>query len=134
MSAQHTYRFAETSCSQCGQSFGPGDHGFSHCNSHRKTILNCYHCGGEGKLYTSRYGGNDPDVWPTGTCPVCDGKGQLTIRGTVRTSHVYPPIPDRSHDWTAWVDGQDEETRIQGWGATEEAAIKDLFLLLEDET
>lgn len=27
-------RFAETFCSQCGQAFGPGDHGFSHCDSH----------------------------------------------------------------------------------------------------
>lgn len=27
-------RFPEVSCSQCGQSFGPGDHGFSHCSSH----------------------------------------------------------------------------------------------------
>lgn len=35
----------------------------------------CGHCGGEGMLYTSRYGGNDPDVWPTGECPVCEGIG-----------------------------------------------------------
>ena len=35
----------------------------------------CERCGGEGKLYTSRYGGNDPDVWPTGECPVCEGSG-----------------------------------------------------------
>lgn len=28
-------RFADVSCSQCGRSFGPGDHGFSHCASHR---------------------------------------------------------------------------------------------------
>jgi hypothetical protein len=27
-------RFANVSCSQCGQDFGPGDHGFSHCISH----------------------------------------------------------------------------------------------------
>jgi hypothetical protein len=33
----------------------------------------CSHCGGGGMLYTSRYGGNDRDVWPTGECPVCDG-------------------------------------------------------------
>ena len=33
----------------------------------------CSHCGGEGQLYTSRYGGNDPDVWPIGKCPVCEG-------------------------------------------------------------
>jgi len=35
----------------------------------------CENCGGEGMLYTSRYGGNDPDVWSTGECPVCDGTG-----------------------------------------------------------
>jgi hypothetical protein len=27
-------RFADTSCSQCGGSFGPGDHGYSHCKDH----------------------------------------------------------------------------------------------------
>ena len=26
--------FPRTSCSQCGQEFGPGDHGFSHCQDH----------------------------------------------------------------------------------------------------
>ena len=35
----------------------------------------CGYCGGEGKLYTSRYGGNDPDVWPIGKCEICDGTG-----------------------------------------------------------
>jgi hypothetical protein len=33
----------------------------------------CEYCGGEGQLYTSRYGGNDPDVWPIGPCPACEG-------------------------------------------------------------
>lgn len=28
-------RFPEVSCSQCGQSFGPGDSGFSHCRDHQ---------------------------------------------------------------------------------------------------
>jgi hypothetical protein len=37
--------------------------------------LYCEKCQGEGQLYTSRYGGNDPDVWATGTCPVCEGGG-----------------------------------------------------------
>ena len=27
-------RFANVSCSQCGQDFGPGDHGYSHCIDH----------------------------------------------------------------------------------------------------
>lgn len=28
-------KFAQTHCSQCGASFGPGDSGFSHCEQHR---------------------------------------------------------------------------------------------------
>jgi hypothetical protein len=27
-------RYENVSCSQCGRSFGPGDHGFSHCENH----------------------------------------------------------------------------------------------------
>lgn len=27
-------RFEKTYCSQCGAEFGPGDHGFSHCDEH----------------------------------------------------------------------------------------------------
>ncbi len=28
-------KFNETSCSQCGAIFGPGDHGYSHCSNHK---------------------------------------------------------------------------------------------------
>jgi hypothetical protein len=28
-------KFSQTSCSHCGSVFGPGDHGFSHCEDHR---------------------------------------------------------------------------------------------------
>lgn len=27
-------RFAQTYCSHCGGAFGPGDHGYSHCEDH----------------------------------------------------------------------------------------------------
>lgn len=27
-------RFANVSCSQCGGDFGPGNHGYSHCDTH----------------------------------------------------------------------------------------------------
>jgi len=30
------YKFQNTFCSQCGEEFGPGDHGFSSCKSHRE--------------------------------------------------------------------------------------------------
>ena len=28
-------RFQQTSCSQCGKAFGPGNHGYSHCDQHQ---------------------------------------------------------------------------------------------------
>ena len=30
-----TFKFESVSCSQCGQAFGPGDCGYSHCIDHR---------------------------------------------------------------------------------------------------
>lgn len=38
-------------------------------------ILPCLKCGGEGRVFKSKYGGNDPDVWDAGKCEVCDGSG-----------------------------------------------------------
>lgn len=29
------YRFPNVDCSACGNSFGPGDNGFSHCRNHK---------------------------------------------------------------------------------------------------
>lgn len=34
--AEHGYKFPITHCSQCGGEFGPGDHGYSHCEDHAK--------------------------------------------------------------------------------------------------
>ena len=31
--------YAQVFCSQCGQSFGPGNHGYSHCEDHREITL-----------------------------------------------------------------------------------------------
>ena len=45
---------------------------------------------------------------------------------TFRTSHVYPPIPDRRWDWCAWYDDVGEEGPT-GWGPSEAAAIDDLI-------
>lgn len=38
-------------------------------------IIPCSHCAGEGRTETSKYGGNDPDVWFTGECAACQGSG-----------------------------------------------------------
>lgn len=49
------------------------------CPAGRTIRVLCEACGGEGKIYTSRYGGNDPDVWPIGPCPECDGTAYVTV-------------------------------------------------------
>jgi hypothetical protein len=46
----------------------------------------------------------------------------------IRTEHVYPPIPDRSMDWSAVDDDTyDGPGSPIGRGPTEEAAITDLM-------
>jgi hypothetical protein len=51
----------------------------------------------------------------------------------IRTSHIHPPIPIRSYDWMAWVDGREENTSLQGYGPTEEQAIAELRERIEEE-
>ncbi len=48
----------------------------------------------------------------------------------VRTEFVYPPIPIRSFDWAAWIDGHEES--MSGHGESEQAAIDDLMRQLSE--
>ena len=48
----------------------------------------------------------------------------------IRTTYVHPPIPIRTSDWCACIDGQEEDGPY-GWGATEAEAIADLKEKLE---
>lgn len=48
----------------------------------------------------------------------------------IKTSHEYPPIPDRQFDWLAYREGDEEGA--QGYGPTEQLAI-DALLLAENE-
>jgi hypothetical protein len=32
---RHPFKFDNVFCSNCGRTFGPGDHGFSHCENHK---------------------------------------------------------------------------------------------------
>lgn len=41
-------------------------------------MLPCGACGGEGRIFKSKYGGNDPDVWDAGECEACEGSGSQT--------------------------------------------------------
>lgn len=49
------------------------------------------------------------------------------------TTFVHPPIPVRSFDWLAHIDGQEEEGP-QGWGHNEYAAVTDLQDRFDDGT
>ena len=31
-------RFTSVACSECGSDFGPGDHGYSHCDAHQGVV------------------------------------------------------------------------------------------------
>lgn len=51
---------------------------------------------------------------------------------TVRTHNEYPPIPCRKFDWCAVDDSTYEPGCAIGWGATEQEAIEDLLLDIEE--
>jgi hypothetical protein len=46
------------------------------------------------------------------------------IAPRIKTSFLYPPIPDRRQDWCAYYDGREEGP--YGYGRTEIEAIQDL--------
>lgn len=51
----------------------------------------------------------------------------------IKTSYVYPPIPDRRFDWQAYDDDTfDGPGSPVGIGPTEQAAIDDLWEQLQD--
>lgn len=52
-------------------------------------------------------------------------RAERQIRRQIRTEYVYPPIPDRSYDWSA-VTVDYEPGQPMGWGPTKRAAIEDL--------
>lgn len=51
---------------------------------------------------------------------------------TIKTQHVYPPIPIRFFDWCAFYEGREEHGQF-GWGRTEAEAIADLKLNYPEE-
>jgi hypothetical protein len=64
---------------------------------------------------------DDPLDWEAWVTPIW-----ATSLPKIVTSHIFPPIPDRSMDWCAYYDGE-EERGDYGYGPTEQAAINDLI-------
>lgn len=48
---------------------------------------------------------------------------------TIKLCYDPPPIPSRSHDWTAWIDGE-EETGPCGYGNSKVSAFRDFLNFL----
>jgi len=44
----------------------------------------------------------------------------------IKTEYVYPPIPTRSFDWAAYLDGY-EPGAVYGQGPSKEIAVADLI-------
>ena len=55
--------------------------------SRRPLTLTCDDCGGDGSVYRSKFGGNDPDGWLV-RCAYCDGEGTVTPRCDGRGCHT----------------------------------------------
>lgn len=73
-------RFERTFCSSCGEEFGPGDNGYSHCRDHIR-VVGCEACGTEGRVlvgdvfWDRAIGGFVPGERDEGPCPYCEGTG-----------------------------------------------------------
>ena len=52
----------------------------------------------------------------------------MNITKEIITVRVFPPIPDRSHDWYARLSFHDGDTDLFGEGETERDAIIDLII------
>jgi hypothetical protein len=48
------------------------------------------------------------------------------------TTNDRPPVPTTQFDWTAYLDGHEEE-QVYGYGATEQAAIDNLWVELDGD-
>lgn len=75
----------------------------------------------------------DTDLGSAGAARHADDKPAKPAHLTIKTTHVFPPIPIRSFDWHAYYDGY-EEWGPSGWGPTEADAIADLLANTEKET
>ena len=48
-------------------------------------------------------------------------------------THEFPPIPNRSFDYRAYRDSDEEITRLHGWGRTKDEALANLSEILTEE-
>lgn len=89
----------------------------------------------EGKVFTSKYGGLDPDVWFSHWCEECDGKGNLEIDDESIIPADVEIVTKHDRDWYMGDDAKERHRRqwsaeacgCIGYGAYEDGAVRNLF-------
>ena len=85
--------------------------------------LTCDDCDGDGSVYRSKFGGNDPDGWLV-RCAYCDGEGTVTPRcdgwgcHTVANETIRWPTGEVEHYCTRCAEQARADALIPGdvWG------------------
>lgn len=108
---------------------------------HFLTSLRCV----DGTLFRHVPQHDDPEhEIAAGRCEECEGAGcdlmhraaaEKAAGDKIRTTNIFPPIPDRRFDWCATRDNDepnDNGSMLQGFGRTERDAIDDLVAVIED--
>jgi hypothetical protein len=87
-----TPKFDKTFCSQCGQEFGPGDHGFSHCSDHQGKIIG--QSGPLSALQETAPSAGEPKRWHwTGNlCRFVNGRLVAQMEHSEYRSDLSPPV------------------------------------------
>ena len=76
--------------------------------------LACSECGGEGRIWASRYGGNDPDVWDAGPCEACAGTGDQACEVCNDGSPAVAEWRLKSRPWSICRSCHDEWLAAEG--------------------
>lgn len=107
-------------------------------------VVCCGHCHGDGVIcetvhvYETGCGFSHPDV-ASKTCPECHGMPFAIIQhpgDKIVTDYWRKPGPTDQFDWGAvFADDEpnDNGSMLQGYGATESAAIEDLLRLSQEQ-
>lgn len=110
-----------------------------------ETLVCCGFCGGEGSIlktvhvYEAGCGFSHPDV-DAEICPMCEGAPLAIVEHRsekIVTDYWRKPGPSDQFDWSAYFDNDepdDDGHMMQGYGATESAAIEDLLRLAQESS
>lgn len=80
-------KFQNVYCSQCGQGFGPGDSGFSHCRDHSAPSFDFVF---EWEVFVPIGGGHEEVICRIGVDVIVDACGDLEVEWAVLDTQNQP--------------------------------------------